>query len=58
LLLNPFTLVQDVKQHFHAYVARLRDGSEPELRQRFETVFDWGASSLEISQLFGSGSGW
>ena len=58
LLLNPFTLIQDVKQHFFDYVARLRNGSEPELRQRFETVFDWGASSLEISQLMGSGSGW
>ncbi len=58
LLLNPFTLVQDVKQHFQAYVARLRNESGTELRQRFETVFDWGVSSLEISQLMGSGSGW
>lgn len=58
LLLNPFTLVEDVKQHFLCYVARLRDASEVALRQRFETVFDWGASCLEISQLMGSGSGW
>ena len=58
LLLNPFTLVQDVKQHFLGYVATLRDGSDLALRQRFEAVFDLGASSLEISQLMGSGSGW
>jgi hypothetical protein len=58
LLLNPFTLVRDVKRHLLGYVGRLRDGSEAELRQRFEVVFNWGTSSLEISQLMGSGSGW
>lgn len=58
LLLNPFTLVQDVRQHFLAYVARLRDADESELRQRFERVFDSGTCGLDISLLFGSGCGW
>lgn len=59
LLLNPYALVLDVKQHFLGYVARLQNASEMQLRQKFETVFDSGASSLDISQLFvGSGSGY
>jgi hypothetical protein len=58
LLVNPFTLVVDVKQHFVAYVTRLRGGLDADLRQRFETVFDYGVQTLDISQLMGSGTGW
>lgn len=58
VLLNPFTLVQDIKQHFLAYVVRLRDGSDLALRQRFETVFDYGVSRSEFDRFMGSGGGW
>lgn len=58
LLLNPFTLVTDVKEHFCGYVSRLQDKSNTALRTYFEVIFDDGASNSEVSSLFGSGSGW
>jgi hypothetical protein len=40
VLIDPHVLIPHLKSHLGAYIARLRDPSERELRQRFERCFD------------------
>jgi len=61
LLLNPVTLVQDIKRHFAAYIKRLEDPTNVQLRHNFEATFsrDVTIVSQTLTQSYhGSGSGY
>ena len=40
VIIDPHTLIPQLKAHFAAYIARLRDPNETLLQQRFEKCFD------------------